>query len=213
MPYERVIALFHHFFLQFLHIVEIGQKPHNTTTSRPPVPSILQILTIFNLYSGRPRMGLSVNSKQKVRQAKVKISGGGGTPILGYIRDVRPEWMSFPGQKPADGYKFLTKNLRMGHNFDIILPGNGCFPSKLNKTYYSLVNFYCMGLFLFIDGPALVFGWANFSILWPHTPVQMKLKCPPGVKISKEGWQLPPHLVRYVSRNGLTIGGLSDALL
>ena len=65
----------------------------------------------------------------------------GDTPILGYIRDVRPEWVSFPGQKPADGCKFLTKNLRMGHNFDIILPGNGWFSSKLNKTYCSLVNF------------------------------------------------------------------------
>ena len=36
-----------------------------------------------------------------------------------------------------------------------------------------------MGLFLFIDGPALVCGWVNFPILWPHTPVQMKLKSPP----------------------------------
>ena len=70
-------------------------------------------------------------------------SRGGGTPILGHIRDVRPEWVSFPGRKPADGCKFLTKNLRMGHNFDIILPGNGWFSSKLNKTYCSLVNFYC----------------------------------------------------------------------
>ena len=68
---------------------------------------------------------------------------GGGTPILGHIRDVRPEWVTFPGRKPADGCKFFTKNLRMGHNFDIILPGNGWFSSKLNKTYCSLVNFYC----------------------------------------------------------------------
>ena len=67
----------------------------------------------------------------------------GGTPIVGHIRDVRPEWMSFPGRKSADGCKFLAKNLRMGHNFDIILPGNGWFSSKLNKTYCSLVNFYC----------------------------------------------------------------------
>ena len=49
----------------------------------------------------------------------------GGTPILGHIRDLRPEGVSFPGQKPADGCKFLTKNLRLGHNFDIISPGNG----------------------------------------------------------------------------------------
>ena len=78
MPNERVIALFHHFFLQFLHTIEIGQKALNTTTSRPPVPCILQILTTFNLYSGRPRNGLSVNNKQKVRQAIVNSSRGGG---------------------------------------------------------------------------------------------------------------------------------------
>ena len=77
LPNERVIALFHHFFLQLRHIVEIDQKVHNTATSRPPVPCILQILTTFNLYSGRPRVGLSVNNKQKVRQAMVKISRGG----------------------------------------------------------------------------------------------------------------------------------------
>ena len=74
LPNERVITLFHHFFLQFLHIVEIDQKTHNATTSRPPVPSILQILTTSNLYSVRPRMGLSVNNKQRARQAMVKTS-------------------------------------------------------------------------------------------------------------------------------------------
>ena len=78
LPNERVTALFHHFFLQFRLFVEIDQKAHNTTTSRPPVPCILQILTTFNLYSGRPRVGLSVNNKQKVRQAMVKISRGEG---------------------------------------------------------------------------------------------------------------------------------------
>ena len=71
MPNERVKALFHHFFLQFQHIVEIDQKAHITTTSRPPVPSILQILTTFNLYSGRPRVGLSVK-----QQAKDQTSNG-----------------------------------------------------------------------------------------------------------------------------------------
>ena len=74
------MALFHHFFLQFLHIVGIGQKAYNTSTSRPPVRSILQILRTFNLYSGRPKMGLSVNNKQNVRQAMVKISKGGWQP-------------------------------------------------------------------------------------------------------------------------------------
>ena len=57
--------------------MKFGQKAHNTTTSRLPVQRILQILTTFNLYSGRPRVGLSVNNKQKVRQAMVKISRGG----------------------------------------------------------------------------------------------------------------------------------------
>ena len=90
----------------------------------------------------------------------------GVTPILGHIRDVRPEWVCFPGRKPADGCNFFTRNLRMGHNFDIILPGNGWFSSKLNKTYCSLVNFYCKqsengSVFV----PALVCGWVNFPIL------------------------------------------------
>ena len=71
------------------------------------------------------------------------LKSRGGTPILGHIRDVRPEWVTFPDRKPADGCKFLTKNLQMGHNFDRILPGNGWFSSKLNKTYCSLANFYC----------------------------------------------------------------------
>ena len=76
---ERVKALFfNHFLIQIRHIVEIDQKVHNTTTSRPPVLCILQILTIFNLYSGRPRVSLLVNDKQKVRQEKVKISRGTG---------------------------------------------------------------------------------------------------------------------------------------
>ena len=72
-----------------------------------------------------------------------RVKSPEGTPILGHIRDVRPEWMSFPGQKPADGCKFLTRKLWMGHNFDIISHGNGWFSSKLNKTYCSSVNFCC----------------------------------------------------------------------
>ena len=67
LPNERVIELFHHFFSQVRHIVEIDQKAHNITTSRPPVPCILQMLTTFNLYSGRRRVGLSVNNKQWLR--------------------------------------------------------------------------------------------------------------------------------------------------
>ena len=62
---RKVIALFHHFFLQFvrfIHIAErVRQKVHNTTTSKPPVACILQILaTQFNLYFGRARIGLSL---------------------------------------------------------------------------------------------------------------------------------------------------------
>ena len=34
LPSEGVRALFHHFFLQFRHIVEIDPKAHNSTTSR-----------------------------------------------------------------------------------------------------------------------------------------------------------------------------------
>ena len=48
LPNERVIALFPHFFLRFLHIVEIGQKACNTITSRPlsrPFYKYVQIFT------------------------------------------------------------------------------------------------------------------------------------------------------------------------
>ena len=42
-------------------------------------------------------------------------------------------------------------------------------------------------MFLFIDGSALVCGWVNFPILWPHTPVQTKLNCSPPGKEYKVG--------------------------
>ena len=58
LPNEKVIALLDHFFLQFLHMAKIGQKVHNTRPLIPPVPCISQILTTFNLYSGRVMMGL-----------------------------------------------------------------------------------------------------------------------------------------------------------
>ena len=80
LPNERLVALFITFFLQFRHIVEIDQKVHNTTTSTPLVPCILQILATFNLYSGGPGVGLSANNKQKVRQAMVEISRGRWQP-------------------------------------------------------------------------------------------------------------------------------------
>ena len=60
------------------------------------VPCILQILTTFNFYSGRPGVGLSVNNKQKVRQAMVKISRGGvaTTPLPPPPRQIcQPKWL------------------------------------------------------------------------------------------------------------------------
>ena len=50
--------------------------PHNFKTPCPIHFTILHILTTFNLSSDRPRVGLSVSNKQKVRQTMVKISRG-----------------------------------------------------------------------------------------------------------------------------------------
>ena len=58
LPNKKVIALFHQFFLQFLLFAEIGQKGYNSRTLIPPVPRISQILTTFNLFSGRASMCL-----------------------------------------------------------------------------------------------------------------------------------------------------------
>ena len=58
LPNKKVEVHFHHFFLQFLHIAKISQKVHNTGTLIHPVASISQILTTFNFYSGRARIGL-----------------------------------------------------------------------------------------------------------------------------------------------------------
>ena len=57
---SKSYSTFHHFFLQFLHVAEIGQKAHNTRNLIPPILCISQLLTTFNLYSGRARMGLQV---------------------------------------------------------------------------------------------------------------------------------------------------------
>ena len=137
---------------------------YNEFFDRSSVCESLKVGTILPLFKGK---GVKAN-KDNYRGITLFP---GGTPILGHMRDVRPERVSFPGRKPADGCKFFTKNLRMGHNFDIVLPGNGWFSSKLNKTYCSLVNFYCKqsenGS---VFGPALVCGWVNFPILWPHPP-------------------------------------------
>ena len=57
LPNKKVIELFHHFFIQFLHIAEIGQKAHNIRTLIPLAPCISQTPTTFNLYFGRAKVG------------------------------------------------------------------------------------------------------------------------------------------------------------
>ena len=57
--------------------------------------------------------------------------------------------------------------------------------------------------------PALVCGWVNFPILWLHTPVQTKLKCPPGpFGLSQSPFvftKLLRPLVKYWRLHGLLI--------
>ena len=126
------MALFHHFFLQFLHIIEISQKTHNTTTSRPPVPCILQILTTFNLYSVRPRMSLSVNNKQKVRQAMVKISRGGvaTTPY--------PPWPDMSAKRAWPSKGQINKK--------ILLPATNFFKIYQLKTNDNERKIFCVSI-------------------------------------------------------------------
>ena len=38
LPNERVIALFHHCFLQFRHVIEIDQKVHDGHNFKTPCP-------------------------------------------------------------------------------------------------------------------------------------------------------------------------------
>ena len=115
--------------------------------------------------------------------------GGGGHSHIG----------SHQGCAARMGEFSRPKNLRMGHNSNTWETGHYFNNStwewvvfmKLNKTCFNLVNFSScfiahsleMGLLLFIDKPTLVWGWVNFLIVWPHTPVQAKLKWPPGIVI------------------------------
>ena len=94
-------------FVKFMFVIFIAfatQKPstdvlrYSFVTSITPIPHSLKPLP----------MCLKISSV---------VKPPGGTPILGHIRDVRPEWVTFPGRKPADGCEFLTKNLRMGVNY------------------------------------------------------------------------------------------------
>ena len=79
---------------------------------------------------------------------------------------------------------FLRPKISGLVTISIILPGNGWFSCKLNRTYCNLVNFgSCssvhsmgMGLLLFVEEPALVCGWVNLPIVLPHTPIQTQMK-------------------------------------
>ena len=51
--------------------------------------------------------------------------GGGGTPILGHTRDVRPEWVSFRGPKTCGWVIILMHKTSRLVSVSIILPGNG----------------------------------------------------------------------------------------
>ena len=54
--------------------------------------------------------------------------------------------------------------------------GKSCSLFLTNICSCFIVHSLGMGLFLIIDGPALVCEWINFPIVWPHIPVQTKLK-------------------------------------
>ena len=54
--------------LKIAYSAEICPHAHNTTTSKPPVSFISQILTTFKLYSGIARTGQKVSTELKVRQ-------------------------------------------------------------------------------------------------------------------------------------------------
>ena len=62
-----------------------------------------------------------------------------------------------------------------------------------------------MGLFLFIDRPASVCGWVNFPMLWPYTPVQTKLKCPPPRVLLYE--------IVFISSDRFTLSDFNDLIL
>ena len=62
-PNKAVLALFHHFFLQTVHIAEIRRKVHETKTSKLPVPCISQILKISKFYSGKAGISILADNK------------------------------------------------------------------------------------------------------------------------------------------------------
>ena len=66
LPNKKVKSL----FLTISTITEISQKVHftrtlNFTRAEPPVQCMSQILTTFNMYSGRAMVGLYIHGKDK----------------------------------------------------------------------------------------------------------------------------------------------------
>ena len=95
VPNERIIAL----FLTFSYNFYILLKKLITPQLQEP-PCILELLTTFSLYSSRPRIGLSVNNTQKLKQAMVKISEGGCPDMSAEMADhqsqrVNPKTLGF----------------------------------------------------------------------------------------------------------------------
>ena len=82
------------------------------TSWNPPIPKVIRSVSDSFLERSAPNVNDLFSGSAPVLERNLIISlldsrTRGGTPILGHIRDVRPEWVSFPGQKPADGCKFL----------------------------------------------------------------------------------------------------------
>ena len=57
---------------------------------------------------------------------RISTGGGGALPYLVILEMCGQNGWVFQAENLRMGVNLLTKNLRMGHNFDIILPGNGC---------------------------------------------------------------------------------------
>ena len=79
-----------HFFVTFSYnfyiSLESVKKLITSQLLRPPVPSILQILRTFNLYSGRPKMGLSVNTISKMSDKQwLRFQEGVPRPFARYV--------------------------------------------------------------------------------------------------------------------------------
>ena len=89
----------------------------------------------------------------------------------------------------------------------ILLPGNGWFSCKLNKTYCNLTNIgpcfvihsLGMALLLLIDGPPFVSEWVNFPIVWPPPPPrQNEVQAGLVARICEQVLQKSPRLRNHL---------------